>query len=321
MKNANASDQLRRILAIIPACADDRPHRIEEVAGKVGIDRKTFLKDLAALSDRFDDPGGFVEAVQIMIGPDEFEVHTDHFLRPMRLTLAELGALELGLAMLAGERAAEERPVIEGARERLRAAMAKLPEDPMPDGLMHAAASDPADPAIMASLRQAYKERRRARISYRKPTDVSPAERTLCPFAIVHATGQWYVIGHCEEHEGLRVFRIDRIERVDLLDQPYELPEGFTLEQVLTDDRAFIGEPAARVRIRYAESIARWIAERAGKPLDSRGCLIEDRPLGDPAWAVRHVLQYGPDAEILEPEEVRQRVREVLRQLATREND
>ena len=313
----SAAAQLRRILAIIPECADDRPHRIEDVAARAGVDRETLLKDLSALSDRFDDPAGFVEAVQIMIGPDEFELRSAHFLRPMRLTLAELGALDLGLAMLASERPAEERPVIDGARERLRGAIARAPDESIGEELMLAATSTPADPAIMASLRQAYSERRRARILYRKAAAPEPDERTVCPFAILHATGKWYVIGHCEEQDGLRVFRVDRIERVTLQDQRYELPEGFTVDQVLEDHRAFIGEPAARVRIRYAASIARWIAERAGKELDNKGCLVMDHPLGDPEWAVRHVLQYGPEAEVLEPPEVRDRLRDVLRGLAS----
>ena len=30
-----------------------------------------------------------------------------------------------------------------------------------------------------------------------------------------------------------------------------------------------------------------------------------DHPLADRDWAVRHVLQYGPDVTVLEPAEVR----------------
>jgi predicted DNA-binding transcriptional regulator YafY len=39
-------------------------------------------------------------------------------------------------------------------------------------------------------------------------------------------------------------------------------------------------------------------------------------PLADTAWAVRHVLQYGPDAEVVEPEEVRALVRRRLEEMA-----
>ena len=33
-----------------------------------------------------------------------------------------------------------------------------------------------------------------------------------------------------------------------------------------------------------------------------------EHPLADTDWAVRHVLQYGPDVEVLEPDAVREAV-------------
>jgi predicted DNA-binding transcriptional regulator YafY len=66
------------------------------------------------------------------------------------------------------------------------------------------------------------------------------------------------------------------------------------------------------LRVRYSPRIARWIAEREGKALAADGSLTVEHPLADPDWAVRHVLQYGPDAEVLEPAAVRQ---EIVRRL------
>ena len=60
--------------------------------------------------------------------------------------------------------------------------------------------------------------------------------------------------------------------------------------------------------MRYSPRIARWIAEREGKPLAEDGSLTLDHPLADTDWAVRHVLQYGPDATVVEPMEVREAV-------------
>jgi predicted DNA-binding transcriptional regulator YafY len=57
-------------------------------------------------------------------------------------------------------------------------------------------------------------------------------------------------------------------------------------------------------------------AEREGKTPDADGSLTLDHPLADTAWAVRHVLQYGPDAEVLEPRQVRDAVRERLERVA-----
>ena len=66
--------------------------------------------------------------------------------------------------------------------------------------------------------------------------------------------------------------------------------------------------------VHYSPRIARWIAEREGVELEADGSLTMEHPLADVQWGVRHVLQYGPDAEVLEPAEVRE---EVARRLAT----
>jgi predicted DNA-binding transcriptional regulator YafY len=62
------------------------------------------------------------------------------------------------------------------------------------------------------------------------------------------------------------------------------------------------------MRLRYSPRIARWIAEREGKSLAEDGSLTLEHPLADRDWAVRHVLQYGPDVTVLEPAAVREAV-------------
>ena len=66
--------------------------------------------------------------------------------------------------------------------------------------------------------------------------------------------------------------------------------------------------------MRYSPRIARWIAEREGKELEKDGSLVVEHTLADTDWAVRHVLQYGPEAEVLAPPEVKA---ELVRRLAT----
>ena len=43
------------------------------------------------------------------------------------------------------------------------------------------------------------------------------------------------------------------------------------------------------------------------------GTLTMEHPLADPHWVIRHVLQYGPDAEVLEPPAMRRAVAEAVR--------
>ena len=64
--------------------------------------------------------------------------------------------------------------------------------------------------------------------------------------------------------------------------------------------------------IRYSPAVARWIAEREGMALEADGSVTVRYPLADAAWAVRHVLQYGPDATVVAPQEVRDEVGRAL---------
>jgi predicted DNA-binding transcriptional regulator YafY len=63
------------------------------------------------------------------------------------------------------------------------------------------------------------------------------------------------------------------------------------------------------MKVRYSPRIAQWIAEREEGETANDGSFVVDHPLADHDWAVRHVLQYGPEAEVLEPESVRAAVK------------
>jgi predicted DNA-binding transcriptional regulator YafY len=67
--------------------------------------------------------------------------------------------------------------------------------------------------------------------------------------------------------------------------------------------------------IRYSPRIARWIAEREEGDQEEDGSFTVSHPLADDAWAVRHVLQYGPEAEVLAPWRIRERVSATLREM------
>ncbi len=271
--------------------------------------------DIESISERFEAPGGFVEGLQIFIEPDDkLSIIPNHFLRPMRLTRGELCALELGLAMLRGERPVEEHRAIDSARARLGKVIAALPEEDAEDCLRVASLAPVGDLEHLRRVRECFRARRKVRLHYAKAVDEEPSSRVICPYAIVFAEQMWYVVAHCESTDGIRIFRLDRIAGVEQLEARFDSPRGFSLDAVVKDGRAFHAEGAGTLRMRYSPRIARWIAEREGKTQADDGSLTVEFPLADREWAVRHVLQYGPDAEVLGPEEVRL---EIVKRLET----
>lgn len=310
-----AAAQLRRILHLIPHLADGEPHPIAEVAAKARVPEATVLRDLQSISERFEAPGGFVEGLQIYIEQDGVSVHSNHLLRPMRLTRGELCALELGLAMLRRERTPEEHPAIDGALRRLREAMVKLPEDDVGDAVTASAPVPPGRLEHLRAFRTAHREHRKVRLRYRGSGDREASQRIVCPYAVVFASGMWYTVAHCESSDGVRFFRLDRVEDVEVLDARFAAAAPVSVEELVREGRAFRSEGAGTLTLRYSARIARWIAEREGRPLAEDGTLTVEHPLADVEWAVRHVLQYGPEVTILGPAEVRQAVVRRLEQM------
>ena len=299
-----ALEQFQRLLRIIPLLADGEHHSYPEIAGRAGVSVETVVGDLRAVAERFDTPGGFVESLQIYLDAESASMMSGPFRRPMRLTGRELAALELGLAILRVETPPEERPVIDKARERIRGVIFKLPAG---DGLSPTAAEPgpEVDLVRLGDLRKAVTDQKTTRITYQGSGKKNADERTICPYAVLHNAGMWYLVAHCKEVNGLRIFRLDRITSHKVTASTFTVPKAFSLNAVIRDGRVFMAKDAVTARIRYSSKIARWIAEREGKQVDADGSLTLEHPMADPTWAVRHVLQYGPDAEVLEPESLR----------------
>lgn len=316
MKHADAALQLRRLLHVIPRLADGESHPIAEVARLAGTDRDTVLADLHSLSARFDHPGGFVPGLAVIMDAEHVRLRADHFARPMRLTAPELCALELGLAMLRAERPPSEHRAIDGARARLRRALAKLPADEIRGDGRWGDLGTHGDPEHLAVLRAGVRDRRRVHLVYRGADATAPSARTICPYRLVAARGAWYIVARCEDTgdgDALRIFRLDRVEAATLTGDPFTVPEDFSLDGIMRQGSVFRASEPEALRVRYSPRVARWIAEREGRTADAEGSITVEHPLADERWAVRHVLQYGPDAEVLAPASVRRAVAERLR--------
>lgn len=313
----NAASQLRRLLQVIPRLADGAEHPIAELAADAGVALGTLLEDLASITERFDAPGGFVEGVQVTVSERTVSIVSNHFLRPMRLTMAELCALELGLSVLRRERPPEEQAAIERALERLRGVITRLPANEAYAGLRVAELPVPGyAQTSLATIRQAMRARERVRLVYRRGGDADATARVIAPYSLAFANGAWFVVAYCSRSEGIRVFRVDRIEAATATGERFELPEDFSVDALVAEGRILTGDTGNAMTVRYGPRVARWIAEREGLALAADGSLTMRHPLLDREWAVRHVLQYGKDAEVVEPAEVRQRVAARLEEMA-----
>jgi predicted DNA-binding transcriptional regulator YafY len=307
----DAGERLQRVLRVMPLIVDRDNVPVAEVKAHAGVDALTLLDDLRVLTEREDEPGGFVEAVSILFDADSVSVHSPHFGRPTRITLPELCALELGLAIVGAAATPTEGDAIARARARVRSAIVAMPESAASEDLWFASGPAVPNDQILAALRDCAAHKTKAHLRYRRGDSAESTERVVHPYAVLPVRGSWFLVAHCERSDAVRFFRVDRVQSASPTGQVFEA--NFDLDSVVGGERALVSESSERLVVRYSPRIARWIGEREEGVTAADGSLVVSHPLADDAWAVRHVLQYGPEAEVLEPTRVREKLAETLR--------
>ncbi len=320
-----ADDRLQRLLLAFPLMADEPNLTLDDIAKRIGTTTKVLAKDFASL-ERYDVPAGWIDTVQVMIDDKRASMRSAHFHRPQRLNRPEMLALELGLRMLQHELPVDEREAIAQVRAQLQAMSVRrvssvtdqrgggaLTTERREDTTAVESAPE-AQLVSLAALQVALDRREVVALEYRRPDEGQPSLRRVRPYALVRADAHVYMVAFCERATALRIFRLDRVMGVSLTGERFEQPAAFRVQDVLQGGRVFQRDepPGDTLVVRYSSRVSRWIAEREQRTLDEQGELVVEYPLADESWAIRHVLQYGPDAVIVQPEALRHRVAAVL---------
>ncbi|NHZ71720.1 MAG: WYL domain-containing protein [Aquificales bacterium] len=165
---------------------------------------------------------------------------------------------------------------------------------------------------LLEKLRQATRERRRIRMWYQGRRRPEPVERELDVYALVYRWGWWYAIGHCHLRDATRSFRVDRIDKLILLGEPFSIPDDFEVHDYLATEPAPHTEIQITMRFRpegvFLAEYGRSYWQRMAPQAD--GSLIVTFGAQDMNYAGSTIMSYGPLVEVLEPEDLREMLRE-----------
>ena len=136
------------------------------------------------------------------------------------------------------------------------------------------------------------------------------SERIIEPYYLIFRWSSWYVWGWCRTREDYRLFKLNRMDHVQAS------AETFTCREVLmpdlTDERIFPGE--IKVRARFSPEVRWRLAEEFGPQSYTEtedGYLLFTADYTDMENLVTWLLTFGDKAEILEPAEVREKIRKI----------
>ena len=183
--------------------------------------------------------------------------------------------------------------------------------------------ADTDPPEHLATLAAAVWQDRAVTVRYRRGEEVT---RTAEPYGLVLKSGVWYLIG--KVGDSLRTYRVDRITGVEAAgdtfarDPAFDLPSfwagraaGF-VRQMLRDTITVRLSPDGVRLLRYvAEPPAVQDALAAAGEPDPHGWVRTRLPVESLDVAYSYLLRLGPEAEVLEPLALRERLARAARAL------
>jgi len=305
--SVGATTRLSRLLAMVPWLLRRQGVPLEEAARHFGITTEQLVKDLELLFV-CGTPGHMPDDL-IEADWESGRVYLDNadaISRPLRLGVDEAVALLVGLRTLAQVPGLHDRDAVESALAKLSSAAGEAAgvADSLTVDLAHG-----TEEVTLAAVRDGLRRHRRMHLRYLVPSRDETTERDVDPMRLVAVAGRWYVEAWCHRAEGVRLFRLDRVVTVDVLDvDGTPPPEAVSRD---ADEALFTPSPDDLVVTLDLAPGSRWVAEYY--PVEDAeeradGWLRVRLRTANPDWVPRLVLRLGGGARIVTPDDIAERL-------------
>lgn len=149
-------------------------------------------------------------------------------------------------------------------------------------------------------------EQRSIRTIYHSQSRNTTTEREIDPYYLIPRDQRFYLIGYCHVKGAIRTFRMSRFQQVEVTDSCFD-KSGFNIKSYLKHTWSINrGNKYIRFKVRFSPEVARYIKEEElfvhPRMSDGKdGSLLFEVTVNNANEFMKWILQYGPNAEILEP--------------------
>ena len=172
----------------------------------------------------------------------------------------------------------------------------------------------------LTAIMEAMTEGQKLHISYLKYTSSEEESLTLHPYAVKEFAKRWYLVAHCEERDALRVYGLDRIKGLEIMEGIFKMPAGFDVDELFaTSFGTYIPEEKAEIiTFRTTAKEARFLRDL---PLHASQEEIRSTDKEYVTFSIfecpnesliMEFCKHGSRLEVLSPASVRQAVAEQL---------
>ena len=304
---ATATERLQRLLALVPYVVSRNVVGMEDTAAAFGITERELVDDLNLLwCVELRSPDPYCPIDLSYEGGEIVVSEAEAIDRPLRLGVDEASALLIALRMLA------ELPTM-GAGTALSRTIAKLEQ------AAGAAAGPSAQVAVQvdhiaaestaAQVADALRRGKRLHIAYYVHGRDEATERDVDPMRLLVVEGRSYLEGWCRRAQDVRLFRLDRVLAIEVLEVASDVPAS--AEHVDVDRGLFRPSPQDVHVVFELAASGRWVAEywpteRVEELPDGR--LRVELRTPDTQWVRRLALRLGEDGKLVSPAELAEQV-------------
>jgi predicted DNA-binding transcriptional regulator YafY len=169
---------------------------------------------------------------------------------------------------------------------------------------------------ILVQLREALLYQYRCRLSYAPPR--REAEDYLFdPYTLLFYQNSLYLGGFAHNRGALRLFLIDRLQKVEVSRERFEVPDDFVPADLTGSAFGLIDDTPSVVKVRFGAAVAHLIRERNWHPTQvledaADGSLVLSLTAGGEKELLAWLYSYLPHVEVLEPASLRATFRQGL---------
>ena len=301
----------------------------DELAKLFGVSRRTLFRDLKEIQGISIQP-------TLSCSRRGYALPPEQFLPPINLNLQEA----LGLLLLVHKmRNQIQMPFKHSAMLAVMKIESCLPprvrnycESALTKISTKASSQAPAQTTpgldnIFTILQSAAARQKKVRVEYDSPYDGKLISCEVSPYHLFYNQRVWYIVGQSSIHKAIRTFKLNRIRRIEMLDEQFDGNDSFDLAEYLGCAWSMIPEGKMyHVRLRFAPELADSVAgvnwhksqQVTRNPDGSVTINFCVDGLGEVTW---WILGYGDQVEVLAPAALRKNVAEIAHRMVEINNN
>ncbi len=302
-----------RVLAILELLQARAYMSGPELAARLEVDVRTIRRYITMLQE----VGIPIEAVIGRHGG--YRLRPGFKLPPLMFSNEETLAITLGVLMVQKLGINAMAPAIEGVIAKI---MRVLPGDlrQRVEAIQGALVLGIASPDVLVerivveTVSMAARQGRQIWLRYRTGSN-EETERTLDPYGVLCHNGHWYTAGYCHLRKQTRVFRLDRVQQVELRAETFSPPADFPLLEYIIQSFAAIPDtwdvevllliPLEEARRKVPPGLATL------RPTQHAHGVIFSASINDLNWMARFLISLGCPFIIQQPPELRSALQEL----------